>query len=301
MFIKHFCYTQAASPSLQHGNTRHEMDKAELNRHQHFSAGTSVYRRIRMCNLIEQEGHIRTKLPALYLGLAVESGHDKLTVDIALVIRDTTYVMDFSLQQVALNQDAITDFIITKIKRYVHNNNVKIIGAGLPWTLMSLSPRLCSRLWLDLDIIPVVVVLDHEMLQRSFSYTELIDEQADDLARQCMLLVSLHRFNFDIRSGCWCQIVVLIKNQEFGTIASPYGATWRSRSCADGCWIPCSIHHCRRLQRYLRAIYLASNDDLCTGAPCEWYQGCLFQQHFRVQPGCSHASGTCSVLTYHGR
>lgn len=86
------------------------------------------------------------------------------------------------------DHDLIADYILKEVEAYEHENFVKFIGAGLPTSLKYMSPTLCSRLWLELDIIPVVLRPDSEAnKEKSFWDVKRVDEQADSMVRKCIL------------------------------------------------------------------------------------------------------------------
>ena len=85
------------------------------------------------------------------------------------------------------DKDLIAEYIIQEIQYYEQDNFVKFIGCGLPTTLKYMSPSLCSRLWLELDIIPVVLRPDEEAKEKSFWDVKRVDEQADSMVRKCIL------------------------------------------------------------------------------------------------------------------
>jgi hypothetical protein len=67
----------------------------------------------------------------------------------------------------------------------------KFIGAGLPHDLAKRTPKLCSRLWLDLDIIPISLLPDidgdNNPRQDNFWIVKDVEEQADSMARKCIM------------------------------------------------------------------------------------------------------------------
>ena len=111
----------------------------------------------------------------------------------ALAIHDTTYLVDFSVKHVVLDdalslgEDLIADYIISAVKSYEQNNFSKFIGVGLATTLRYMSPSLCSRLWLELDIVPIVLRPDDDHKEKSFWDVKRVDEQADSMARKCIM------------------------------------------------------------------------------------------------------------------
>lgn len=82
--------------------------------------------------------------------------------------------------------DAIADFVVQKVEDYEHRNVVKFIGAGIPSTVKDLSPTLCSRLWLDIDVVPIVLSTKGKDISKHWEDKEL-DEQADSMARKCVM------------------------------------------------------------------------------------------------------------------
>lgn len=115
------------------------------------------------------------------------------TAVVALAINDSVYLIDFSVKYFVLGdglkmgQDLIADYILEEVEKYEHENFAKFIGAGLPTTLRDMSPSLCSHLWLDLDVLPVVLHPDGEEREKSFWDFKRVDEQADSMARKCVM------------------------------------------------------------------------------------------------------------------
>jgi glycosyltransferase involved in cell wall biosynthesis len=112
---------------------------------------------------------------------------------VALAIHDTVYLIDFSVKHIMLDdamrmgQDLIADYIIEAIQDYEQTNFSKFIGAGLPTTLKYMSPTLCSRLWLEVDIVPIVMRPDDDHKEKTFWDVKRVDEQADSMARKCIM------------------------------------------------------------------------------------------------------------------
>ncbi|KAJ2904344.1 putative glycosyltransferase family 4 protein [Zalerion maritima] len=157
-----------------------------------FSTGTSVHRKRQMSTLVEKEGHFGPALTTLYLGISAVFSDDHTAV-VSLAVHDTTYLIDFNVNQVILDdalkmgEDVIADYVIKAVQEYEHENFAKFIGAGLPTTLKYMSPTLCSRLWLETDIVPVVMRPDDEHKEKSFWDIKRVDEQADSMARKCIM------------------------------------------------------------------------------------------------------------------
>lgn len=118
---------------------------------------------------------------------------------VTIVIRNSTYFLDcLSLElgeRVSQDPTELRQEIISQLQNYSAKYKEKLIGAGLPESFVLRCPGLCSQLWLQLDIVPLV--LRHEARARTvhdrgelatFSGWERkpLDEQADSMARKCI-------------------------------------------------------------------------------------------------------------------
>lgn len=82
--------------------------------------------------------------------------------------------------------------MIKELESYEHSNLAKFVGAGLPNELLARAPKLCSRLWLELDIVPIANLAEVEneaeaKRARAFWSAKCVDEQADSMARKCIM------------------------------------------------------------------------------------------------------------------
>lgn len=114
-------------------------------------------------------------------------------VAVSLAAHDTTYLVDFTVKHLqfeakpSASNDVIANYVIETVQKYEHEHYVKFIGAGIPTRVKILSPALCSRLWLDVDIIPIVIREDASAKPLSFWEDKPVDEQADSMARKCVM------------------------------------------------------------------------------------------------------------------
>lgn len=121
-------------------------------------------------------------------------------VAVSLAAHDTTYLLDFTVEHLQLDaeassaRDVIADYVVDAVQRYEHEHYVKMVGAGVSSIVKDLSPKLCSRLWLEVDVIPVVLHHYDYTERPSFWEAKQVDEQADSMARKCVML--LPRFMF---------------------------------------------------------------------------------------------------------
>jgi hypothetical protein len=141
---------------------------------------------------MEKDSHFGLPLTALYVGISAALAEDT-TLKVALAIHDTIYLNNFSVTSIELSKnidhqdELIAGYIMEEIEKYEHKNLAKFIGAGLPVELQMMSPSLCSRLWLDLDIVPIVLRPDREQHGSKFWDVKQVDEQADSMARKCIM------------------------------------------------------------------------------------------------------------------
>lgn len=140
---------------------------------------------------------ILTHSQTLYVGISAAFSETNTAV-IAIAIRDAVYFQDFSVKLLQLDsseskrQDMVTDYIINDLWSYENKICCKFIGAGIPNELMRIAPRLSSRLWSELDIVPISLRPDQDGYSASGNDSKnwdikCIDEQADSMARKCIM------------------------------------------------------------------------------------------------------------------
>jgi hypothetical protein len=166
-----------------------------------FSTTTSVHRRLSLSSAAEKEGRFSLALTRLYLGISAAFSNDQ-TALVALAINDGIYLTDFSVKHLDLSdgeatgRDVIADYVLKEVEDYEHKHFAKFIGAGLSATLRRVSETLCSRLWLDLDIVPITVLAEREdededeedrKGETNFWSVKRVDEQADSMVRKCIM------------------------------------------------------------------------------------------------------------------
>ena len=125
--------------------------------------------------------------------------HKTGIADVAIAIHDGIYLQDFCVKSVNLGKqhhhdDPIADHAVKELKEYEHLYLAKFVGAGFPLGLEKHSPTLSSRLWLELDIVPILIPVDmrhHKVGSESKNHTywesKGVDEQADSMARRCIM------------------------------------------------------------------------------------------------------------------
>ncbi|KAL2891966.1 Trehalose phosphorylase [Ceratocystis lukuohia] len=157
-----------------------------------FAMTSSKHRRKVLNEITKHIGRYGVPLTTLYLGISANVNDDG-TVAMAMAIHDTTYLIDFSVRTIGpptktqTVDDLICDHVTNQVLRYEQEHFVKFIGAGLPIALQKKSPGLCSRLWLQLDIVPISMRTEQDLPGYRWEQ-RLIEEQADSMARKCILL-----------------------------------------------------------------------------------------------------------------
>lgn len=85
----------------------------------------------------------------------------------------------------------LADFLVDKLKEYQRDHLYKFLGAGINEKAVRYSPNLPSRLWQELDIVPLVLRNEPEpdmfRSHRNGHSNILVDEEADSMARKALM------------------------------------------------------------------------------------------------------------------
>lgn len=149
------------------------------------------------------------------MGIAVTDGLNG-SLEIAFVIHDGTYSIDFATTSIGGTSsnnsessaassdtasgtttpataeeraDYFAEDIISKIKQYRDEHFYKFVGAGLTTKVVETCPQLPSRLWLELDIVPLVLEPSsgrHNTGNPDAPHYLLVDEEADAVVRKAL-------------------------------------------------------------------------------------------------------------------
>jgi len=128
----------------------------------------------------ERDVHTQSPLTDLWLGLAATKLDDG-RVKIGFACHDGTYTMDFAVDVLSKygNSGSIGDHLIYRIGTYAERNSYRYLGAAVSEQLLELCPDILSRLWADLDIVPIIV--------KTEGCRNDVDEVADSMARKCVM------------------------------------------------------------------------------------------------------------------
>ncbi|KAJ5982247.1 hypothetical protein N7451_012347 [Penicillium sp. IBT 35674x] len=143
----------------------------------------------------QAQAHIEWSGPpskVIYAGVSISEPTSDTTI-ISISVRDVVYPLDYVQKQLQFSSQkadaAITHYIMDALRQYSEEHFEKFIGVGLPAELSNACPRLTSRLWLELDIIPLVVSgekMETEGDQDISWEQRALDEQAELLAMKCV-------------------------------------------------------------------------------------------------------------------
>lgn len=133
---------------------------------------------------------------AIYAGVAVRF-HLMTGATLALAVRDDTYPLDFAQFEFPSGSRrdgwaGFTEFVLEKVRDYQEEHSQKFVGLAMSNDLCEQSPDLCSRLWAELDIIPIVLHSSEEKVSWGLYEENLahksLDEHAESIARKCIRL-----------------------------------------------------------------------------------------------------------------
>jgi hypothetical protein len=85
--------------------------------------------------------------------------------------------------------EALAAYLVEKARNYQKEHLYKFVGAGLSRQAVQMSPKLPAKLWLELDIVPLVFEtgLEYPYPQKNPHSSISVDEEADSMARKCLM------------------------------------------------------------------------------------------------------------------
>ncbi|KAL2872556.1 UDP-Glycosyltransferase/glycogen phosphorylase [Aspergillus lucknowensis] len=131
---------------------------------------------------------------AIFGGVAVRF-HLMTGATLALAVRDSSYPLDFAQFEFPSGSRrdgwaGLTEFISAKARDYQEKHSQKFVGSAMSSDLCERCPDLCSRLWAELDIIPIVLRHTEEKVSWGLYEENLVhmslDEHAESIARKCI-------------------------------------------------------------------------------------------------------------------
>ncbi|KAJ2917257.1 hypothetical protein MD484_g3193, partial [Candolleomyces efflorescens] len=102
-------------------------------------------------------------LTPMWVGLAGAPINNNTEYEVALSVHDSVYNMDFSSIVIPYNVNSpdknakeIEQLILQALRKFSIDHLCKFLGAGVTVSLLKETPNICTRLWLDMDIVPIV-------------------------------------------------------------------------------------------------------------------------------------------------
>ncbi|KAF7338413.1 Trehalose phosphorylase [Mycena venus] len=186
--------------------------------HQFESVPSAAVRR-RLSSVAQQKPNVAapfSSLTPMWVGIAGQS-LDAGKFEIALAVHDSVYSTDFTSATITLGKDKAKDieaFTIATLRKFCSEHLCKFLGAGVTVGLLKEAPNLATRLWKEMDIVPIVFNIKQyhtdsvtrpnikhrisRILTPTSSLPPLatvavfpsprtLDEQADSAARKCLM------------------------------------------------------------------------------------------------------------------
>jgi glycosyltransferase involved in cell wall biosynthesis len=135
----------------------------------------------------------------MYAGFACNIDEATKTIEIGIAVHDGDYSIDYSIQKIQYNDSPlssgalIVDHITRQLRHISKEHLFKFVGGGVTESLHELAPALCTRIWLDLDMVPMVFkVRNTARPVKPSAANEApkprpIDEQADSAVRKLVM------------------------------------------------------------------------------------------------------------------
>ncbi|EIN08084.1 trehalose synthase [Punctularia strigosozonata HHB-11173 SS5] len=135
-----------------------------VERHETFtSRSAEESRRRRASDATSKSSPSFSNLTPMWAGIAGMLTDGSTGIELALSIHDGIYTTDFQTALLPYDKknpdaqsEAIEELIIDTLRRFSKDHMCKFIGAGITMALLKEAPNLCTRLWLELDIVPIV-------------------------------------------------------------------------------------------------------------------------------------------------
>ncbi|KAF8631432.1 hypothetical protein AX17_005109 [Amanita inopinata Kibby_2008] len=102
-------------------------------------------------------------LTPMWAGIAGSPVDNNTKFEIAISVHDSVYTTDFSSTTIPyspgnpeLNGTEIEKYVFSALRMFSEEHLCKFLGAGITLSLLKEAPNLCTRLWLEMDVVPIV-------------------------------------------------------------------------------------------------------------------------------------------------
>ncbi|KAG9002961.1 hypothetical protein FRB94_003432 [Tulasnella sp. JGI-2019a] len=98
----------------------------------------------------------------MYAGFSANIHHDH-SVELCIAIHDGDYTIDYSVQRIAFNEapnknnagQPIEEHVLKQLRHLGKEHLFKFVAGGVTEALHHIAPNLCTKLWLELDMVPM--------------------------------------------------------------------------------------------------------------------------------------------------
>ncbi|KAL5490416.1 hypothetical protein ACEPAI_5249 [Sanghuangporus weigelae] len=104
-----------------------------------------------------------TSLTSMWAGIAGSMSTSENGFEISISIHDSVYNTDFASMLIPVpagkknvDPEQIENHILEALRKFSTEHLCKFLGAGVTLSLLREAPNLCTRLWLETDIVPIV-------------------------------------------------------------------------------------------------------------------------------------------------
>ncbi|THH09360.1 hypothetical protein EW145_g2063 [Phellinidium pouzarii] len=104
-----------------------------------------------------------TSLTPMWAGIAGSASPNDNGFEVSISIHDSVYNTDFASTIIPftggntnIDAEQIEGHVIDALRAFSSEHLCKFLGAGVTLSLLKEAPNLCTRLWLEMDIVPVV-------------------------------------------------------------------------------------------------------------------------------------------------
>ncbi|KIM49416.1 glycosyltransferase family 4 protein [Hebeloma cylindrosporum] len=130
------------------------------------SVPSAAVRRRLSSSIDAKKPHVTSTFASLTPMWAAVAGaviNNNTQYEIAVSIHDSVYSTDFASMVIAYNPNnpdkngkEIEQYVLQTLRKFSIGHLCKFLGAGVTLSLLKESPNICTRLWLDMDIVPYV-------------------------------------------------------------------------------------------------------------------------------------------------
>ncbi|KAH7889261.1 glycosyltransferase family 4 protein [Phlebopus sp. FC_14] len=136
---------------------------ASINQEFQSKGSTAAKRRLSNVSDAKQPIQSYASLTPMWAGIAGAVVDGGKALEVAISVHDSVYNTDFSSAILPYSPNdptktatEIENHVLGTIKNFSQEHLCKFLGAGITLSLLKECPNLCTRLWLEVDVVPIV-------------------------------------------------------------------------------------------------------------------------------------------------